>query len=88
MGDTDPPLSVQNDDAAVSIDSLFQVIDCFLCDPLRLIAGLNSIRCPFRENKLHNRLTPPRCGCSGTQIVRIATASNQRGIAKTPRSFV
>ena len=47
MRDTDVAFTIEDDDAAVAIDALLQIVHCLLCGPLGQVSGGNAVGGPL-----------------------------------------
>ena len=86
--DSDVSLGIEDDDAAVSVYPLLQIIHRLQRGPLRQVARRDAVGSPFREDQLHDGLAPSGGRSRGAQIIGVATATDQRRITQPSRSLV
>ena len=67
---------IQQNDSAVPVDTVFQIIHGFGCDPLRHATGGDPVRRPLGQHQFHDGLAPSggRDGC--TLVIRVAAAAD------------
>ena len=88
MRDAELSLRIQNDDAAVAVQALFQIIHGFLCRPLGKVSCQYAVGGPFSKHQLHDWFAPACGRGSSAEIIGVASTADQRRIAETSGSFV
>src|SRR5450755_4228702 len=69
VGNPEAALCIEQNNSAVAVQTLLQVVHRFLRDPLGQASGFDAVRRPLREHQLHDGLTPSGSGRGGAEIV-------------------
>ena len=77
MGEAKAALGIQDDDSAVTVDTIFQMIHGFCRDPLWKIAGGDAVRRPLGEHQLHDWFTPAGKRNGSALIIGVAAAPDK-----------
>jgi len=88
VGQAEAAVGAKEDDAAVSTEAVVEVGDGFSGGDLRGGAVGDPVSGPLAQNQLHDGLAPSREGDRGGEIVGIAAAPDEGGVADTARGLV
>src|SRR5437660_7882946 len=77
MGDSDAALLVQQDHAAVPIETRFEISNGFIAGRLRGAAFANTISRALGQHQFHDWLTPASARGSGALVIGVAAAADK-----------
>jgi len=88
VGEAEAAVGAEEDDAAVSAEAVVEVADGFAGGDFGRSAGGDAIGGPLAEDELHDGLAPAGKGDGGGEIVGVASATDEGGVADAAGSFV
>ena len=88
VGEAEAAVGAEEDDAAVTAEAVIEVGDGFAGGDLRGGAGGDAVGGPLAEDELHDGFAPAGEGDGGGEIVGVAAASDEGGVADAAGSFV
>jgi hypothetical protein len=88
VGEAEAAVGAEEDDAAVSAEAVVEVGDGFAGGDFRGGAGGDTVGGPFAEDELHDGFAPAGEGDGGGEVVGIAAATDEGGVADAAGSFV
>ena len=88
VGEAEASVGAEEDDAAVSAEAVVEVADGFAGGDFGGGAGCDAVGGPLAEDKLHDGLAPAGERDSGGEIVGVAAATDEGGVADAAGGFV
>lgn len=88
VGYAEAAVGAEEDDAAVAAEAFREVVDGFAGGDFRGAAGGDAVSGPFTEDELHDGLTPAGEGDGGGEIVGVAAATDEGGVADAAGRFI
>src|ERR1035437_7552603 len=88
VGQAEASVGAEQDDAAVSAETVIEVGNGFMGGEFGGCAGGDAVGGPLAEDQLHDGFAPSGERDGGGEIVGVAAAADQRGVADTAGSFV
>ena len=88
VGEAEAAVGAEEDDAAVASETVVEIGDGFAGDDFRRGTGRDAIRSPLAEDELHDGFAPAGEGDGGGEIVSVAAAADQGGVADAAGGFV
>src|SRR5260370_21869753 len=88
MGVAGAALSVEQDHGAVAAQAIFQICDGLLGDNKGRICLGDPVAGPLAQDQFHDGLAPSGAGDGGAEVIGVASATDQGGIADSSRSLV
>ena len=74
-------IGAEQDDAAVAAEPAEEIGDGGFCRGVGSIAGEDAVDCPLAEHELHDGLAPAGERDGGAEVVGVAAAADERGVA-------
>ena len=88
MGNAPAAIGTEQNNTPVALKPFGQIGNRLWRDHIRSLPGLYAIRSPFAEHQLHHWFAPAGERYGRGQLVGIATAANERGVAYAAWSLV
>src|SRR5580692_5900688 len=88
VGEAEAAVRAEEDDSTMAAEAIEEVRDGFAGGDIRHGSRGHPVCCPFAEDQLHDRLAPTGERNRSRQIVGIAAAADERGVAHAAGSFV
>jgi hypothetical protein len=88
VGDAEAAVGAEEDDASMAAEAVIEVGDGFLGGDFGWGARGDTVGGPLAENQLHDGFAPAGEGDGGGEVVCIAAAPDEGGVADTSGSFV
>lgn len=77
VGDAETAARIEQDHAAVAVETALQVLHGFLDNSVRRATSTDTVGRPLGKNQLHDRLAPAGAGSRGAEIIGITAAADQ-----------
>ena len=88
VGEAESAIRAEEDDSTVAAEAVEEVRDGFAGGDIWHRSRSHAVGCPLAEDQLHDRLAPTGERDRSRQIVGIAAAADERGVAHAAGSFV
>lgn len=88
VGEAEAAVGAEEDDSAVAAETVVEVGDGFAGDDFRGGAGGDTVSGPLAEDEFHDGFAPSGEGDGGGEIVSVATATDEGGVAYAAGGFV
>ena len=88
MGESEGAVRGEEDDATVSAEAVVEIGDGLSGSDVGRGSGGDAVGGPFAEDELHDGFSPAGEGDGGREVVGIASAPDEGGVADTAGSFV
>jgi len=88
VGESEAAVGAEKDNAAVTTESVEEIGDSFAGGDFRGRACGDAVSGPLAKDQLHDGFAPTGEGDGGGEIVGVAAATDEGGVADTAGSFV
>jgi len=88
VGEAEAAVGAEEDDAAVAAEAVVEIGDGFAGGDLRGRAVGDTVSGPLAEDQLHDGFAPAGEGDSGGEVVSVAAATDEGGVADAAGSLV
>ena len=88
VGEAEAAVGAEEDDASVAAEAVVEIGDCFAGGDFRCAAGGDAVGGPLAEHEFHDGLAPTGEGDSGGEVVSVAAAADEGGVAHAAGCFV